>query len=101
MEVLNGRVANIRTAANRDELQKAMERFLASESLLDSFIRPDTNEATGEHFERLLKHTKAKKMKRGDMLIASIALANDALLVTRNVNDFKDVPGLRMENWVD
>jgi predicted nucleic acid-binding protein len=35
------------------------------------------------------------------MLIACTALANDALLVTRNVKDYKDVPGLRIENWAD
>jgi tRNA(fMet)-specific endonuclease VapC len=38
-------------------------------------------------------------MGRPDMLIASIALAHDALLVTRNVDDYKAVSGLRVENW--
>jgi predicted nucleic acid-binding protein len=30
-----------------------------------------------------------------------MALANNALLVNRNTKDFKDVPGLRLENWAD
>lgn len=35
-----------------------------------------------------------------DLKIASIALANDALLLTRNTNDFRRVPGLRIEDWM-
>lgn len=34
-----------------------------------------------------------------DMLIASIALAADATLVTRNEQEFRLVPGLRVEVW--
>jgi predicted nucleic acid-binding protein len=40
-------------------------------------------------------------MGRADMLIACIALAHDALLVTRNTKDYKDVAGLRVAYWVD
>jgi len=35
-----------------------------------------------------------------DLKIASIALAHDALLVTNNARDFEQVPGLRVENWL-
>ena len=34
-----------------------------------------------------------------DMLIASIAIAADATLVTRNEKEFRLVPGLRVEVW--
>lgn len=40
-------------------------------------------------------------MGRADMLIACIALAHNALLVTRNTKDYKNVAGLRLDNWVD
>jgi len=36
-----------------------------------------------------------------DLKIASIALANDALLLTANRKDFEQVPGLRFKNWMD
>ncbi len=36
-----------------------------------------------------------------DLKIASIALVNDALLLTANLRDFNRVPGLRVENWLD
>jgi tRNA(fMet)-specific endonuclease VapC len=34
-----------------------------------------------------------------DLKIAAIALARDALLVSRNVSDFRHVPGLRVRDW--
>lgn len=36
-----------------------------------------------------------------DLKIASIALARGALLLSANLRDFKGVPGLRVENWLD
>jgi tRNA(fMet)-specific endonuclease VapC len=36
-----------------------------------------------------------------DLKIACIALAHDATLLTRNGSDFAQVPGLRVENWLD
>lgn len=35
-----------------------------------------------------------------DRLIAAHAMAVDAVLVTNNEDDFRDYPGLRLENWV-
>jgi tRNA(fMet)-specific endonuclease VapC len=36
-----------------------------------------------------------------DLKIAGITLAHDTSLLTRNVRDFAQVPGLRFENWLD
>jgi tRNA(fMet)-specific endonuclease VapC len=35
-----------------------------------------------------------------DLRIASIALANDALLLSANLVDFEKVPGLKVEDWL-
>jgi tRNA(fMet)-specific endonuclease VapC len=101
MEILDGRFANIVTATDEGQLNLAMQRFQEATDLLNSFLTLPVNSTAAQHFTALQKHKKAKKMKRKDMLIACIALAHDALLVTRNVKDYKDVPGLRVENWAD
>jgi tRNA(fMet)-specific endonuclease VapC len=35
-----------------------------------------------------------------DLKIACIALVHDATLLTRNMNDFARVPGLRVDDWM-
>jgi tRNA(fMet)-specific endonuclease VapC len=52
-------------------------------------------------FDQLRQDRKLKKIGRADLLIASIVLANQATLVSRNLKDFQQVPGLRVENWAD
>ena len=50
-------------------------------------------------FNRLRK----QKVRIGtqDLKIAAIALVNNALLLSANLRDFKKVPGLRVENWLE
>ncbi|NET55719.1 MAG: type II toxin-antitoxin system VapC family toxin [Symploca sp. SIO2E6] len=43
----------------------------------------------------------AKKRLAKDLRIASIALMQNAIVVTRNYKDFSQVPSLEIENWVD
>ena len=42
-----------------------------------------------------------KKIGPNDLLIAATALANNAVLVTNNVDEFKRVPGLSLECWYE
>ncbi len=51
--------------------------------------------------EQLWKVDRLKRIGRADLLIASITLANDATLVTRNLKHFRQVPNLKVVNWVD
>ena len=36
-----------------------------------------------------------------DLRIASVGLSLDAVVLSRNLRDFRQVPGLRVENWLD
>ncbi len=49
----------------------------------------------------VFKDLKSKKIRVGtmDLKIAAIALANDAILVTRNLVDFERVRGLNVQDW--
>lgn len=35
-----------------------------------------------------------------DLMIASVALVHDLTLVTHNTADFRNVPGLRLDDWI-
>jgi tRNA(fMet)-specific endonuclease VapC len=100
MEVIRGRTDSVLKAADDIELLAATKRLQAAEAALDDFILVHVDEEAARHFKTLLGQKKLK-MKRPDMLIACIALANDALLVTRNTKDFNKVRGLRLANWAD
>jgi tRNA(fMet)-specific endonuclease VapC len=56
------------------------------------------NEPAADHFTRLRR----LKIRIGtqDLKIASIALANDALLLSANLRDFQQVPELHVEDWL-
>ena len=57
----------------------------------------DYDERAAIEFQQLRK----ERLQIGtmDMKIAAIALANDAVLLTRNAGDFLRVPGLKIEDW--
>ena len=57
---------------------------------------PDFDQDALIEFERL----KRSRVRIGtDLRIAAIALARDALLLSRNLADFRKVPSLRVEDW--
>ena len=51
---------------------------------------------------RIFMDLRGQKLRIGsqDLKIASIALANDALLLSANLVHFGKVPGLRVEDWL-
>lgn len=48
-----------------------------------------------------LRHAlRAQPIGSHDLIIASVAVANDLVLVTHNVREFSRVPGLTVEDWI-
>jgi tRNA(fMet)-specific endonuclease VapC len=101
LEILRGRIDYLLKAFSGSDLLKAQELFSRSETLLNQLpvILIDPNAAN--QFDRLQDISKFRKIGRSDLLIASIALANQAWLVTRNLRHFRQIPHLFLENWVD
>jgi tRNA(fMet)-specific endonuclease VapC len=99
VELLRGRFEAVLKAANRAEWLQAQERLLRTEAALEDVEVVPVTEAAADQFDTLRAIKKLNKMGRGDMLQASIALANSATLVTRNTKDYANVPGLKLENW--
>jgi predicted nucleic acid-binding protein len=48
--------------------------------------------------ERAVALRQQRKMTLGDAIIAATALVHNLPLLTRNVDDFKNITGLRIEN---
>ena len=101
MEVLQGRFDSVRKAADGDQLLRAQERFVAAEGGLARFDLVRFDAAAAAMFDRLRQNKKLKKIGPADLLIARIALAHRATLVTRNLKDFRQIPGLQVVNWAD
>jgi tRNA(fMet)-specific endonuclease VapC len=100
-EILRGRIDYILKSTTGADLLRAQELFLQSETLLSRMLIVSFNEAAAEQFERLVSLRNLRKIGRADLLIASIVLANRAVLVTRNLRHFRQFPGVMVENWVD
>ena len=101
IELLRGRFDFMLKAATGPELLRAQLLLLRTEELLTQIIVVPVDEASAIQFERLRLIKRLSKIGRADLLIASIALAHKATLVTRNRRHFQQVPGLVVVNWVD
>lgn len=101
LEIVRGRTASLFAAADEKELLIAQSRLDHDLEAMSNIPVVGVNVEAARHFGSMLSHKKCRKMRRADMLIACIALANMAVLVTRNVKDFANVPGLTLQNWFE
>ena len=88
-------------AATGDELSRAQQWLNRTEELLSQIVIIPFNEAALIQFDRMRITKKYRKIGRADLLIASIALAHRATIVTRNIRHFQQIPNLNLVNWVD
>jgi len=56
--------------------------------------------AAGYMFRRRGTLKQGIGVSRMDLLIASVALANNLTLVTHNTADYRNIPGLRLDDWL-
>ena len=75
-----------------DRDRSALERFFADAGMLP--VGRDV-------LDRAVMLRQAQRMSLGDAIIAATALVHDLTLVTRNVDDFRRIPGLRLLNPFD
>ncbi len=97
-EQLKGRLAIISKCTTKPELlPRAYQNLLITQGYFCQMNLLDFNEAACECFKKL----RQQKINIGtqDLRIATIALVNDAILVTQNYKDFIKVPDLKMEDW--
>lgn len=78
------------------------QRTLAvQQQFLSQFVSLPFDDLAAEHYGRIRAELSAQGTPIGpnDLMIAAIALANDATLVTRNMSEFRRVGGLTAEDW--
>jgi tRNA(fMet)-specific endonuclease VapC len=101
IEALRGRQDALVKAEDGERLLRAQRLLVSTVQHLALFRIVPFDDVAAAEFDRLRRAKGLKKIGRGDLLIASIALANKATLVTRNLKDFRPVSGLKLENWAD
>ena len=91
-ELLYGARASARSSENLRNLRK----FLRLADILDY------NQKSADAYSRIRLSLRRKGRPSGeaDMMIAAIALADNAILVTDNTKHFRHVENLRLENWL-
>ena len=72
------------------------------EALLDQIQVAALDRDADRHYGRIRAQLEreGKTIGANDLMIAAHALAQDAVLVTGNVDEFKRVNGLKIENWL-
>jgi tRNA(fMet)-specific endonuclease VapC len=98
-EQLRGWLAMIHRIHDRYRQVAPYLRLKKTFTLLRDWPIVEWNEPAADQFSRLrsLRH----RIGSQDLKIACIALANDALLLSANLRDFEQVPGLRVEDWLE
>ena len=99
-EVIRGRLNVIRQASEPSQADKLVLAYTRLWDTLDDFkilniLKFDQNAFT------IYTEFRRQKIRIGtqDLRIAAIVLANKAILVTRNHQDFSQVPNLVQEDW--
>lgn len=100
-EIIRGRIDFLLKASDGQHLQRAQKYLLETENLLAQIPTIDFQGYALDRFDELRVHPRFRKVGRSDLLIASICLAENATLVTRNTRHFAQFPNLSVENWVD
>lgn len=100
-EILRARYDFLLKAKDGKQLERAQRWLDSSLALLADLDVLGVNSASAARFDELRRQKKLRKIGRADLLIASIALAHGAKVVTRNVRHFRQVPRLNVENWTD
>ncbi len=84
-------------SARRKENLEVISKFLTPFEIIPF------EEQAAEIYSRIRVSSEAKGISIGpnDLIIASIVLANEGILITNNVKEFRRIKNLQMENWTN
>ena len=92
--------AELRYGAARRGSERLGERI---EAVLSALAVLAFDDPADRYYAELRTHLERRGTPIGpnDMLIAAQALASDLTVISANVGEFRRVPNLRVENWLD
>ena len=96
-EQIQGRLAVISKAKTEVDAGRAFQRLYETNEFYRTVQVLFYDEPAIQAFERL-RHQKVR-IGTQDLRIAAIALSLSATVITRNLRDFRQVPGLIVEDW--
>ncbi len=98
-ESLGGWLAVINGQKSGTAQVKCYQQFRQSMDALAKFSLIDFDHEAALRFEALRQQP--PRIGTMDLKIAAICLTHDAVLLSRNLRDFEQIPGLRVRNWLD
>ncbi|GAA6614976.1 type II toxin-antitoxin system VapC family toxin [Scytonema sp. NUACC26] len=87
-------------AAKAQTVEKQVEAYKQLKRQLTNYCTVpilESDELAAQEFQGLRKLY--SRLGTMDLKIASVALVNQAVLLTRNFSDFRQIMGLRIEDW--
>jgi tRNA(fMet)-specific endonuclease VapC len=96
-EQVQGWLAYLQRARKPEQIVRAYAKL---EAVWRSFLKMNVLSFTDEAQARFTSvRRECPRLATMDVRIASIALVTGASLLSRNLRDFRDVPGLAVEDW--
>jgi len=87
--------------AEPENLLREQTRLLAAQQFLSLYQTVYVDEKAVAELVALRQRVSTRK-RYADVVIAAMALASGDIVVTRNVDDFRDLlPAAKIQNWVD
>ena len=87
--------------AEPENLLREQARLLAAQQFLSLYQIVYVNEQAVTVLTGLRQRVSTRK-RYADVIIAAMALAGDDIVVTRNLDDFRDLlPAAKIQNWID
>ena len=96
-ELLTGWYTKVRRAKKRDELARAYQRLADTVVFLCQFRVLAFPEPAIVRYEQL--RASLRQVGKNDLRIAAITQEHGGMVVTQNIRDFQQVPGLPIEDW--
>jgi tRNA(fMet)-specific endonuclease VapC len=100
-EIFNGWVGQLNRVENEAYKIEIYQRLHLTTQFIQQMPVLNYEQAASVQYQQIIKANPilAKRRLEKDMRIAAIALANNAIIVTRNKRDFEQVPQLTIEDW--